>query len=153
MAHDPETKKDDRVNALLDLYREQMEHFRHTEQIEWKGNFGVWTLLAGAIYLSAKESIRIDLRWPLPLLGIAWLSHAFWLYKIHRSEVFDKELWTRYRAEALRLIRNTPVHPDEQPWKRRWWEELMWLVSEIVLTFLLCAFLLYFLTLHRQASL
>ncbi|MGH9433536.1 MAG: hypothetical protein ACRD3T_18555 [Terriglobia bacterium] len=35
-----------RVEALLHLQKEQMERFRHTQTIEWKDNFAIWTLLA-----------------------------------------------------------------------------------------------------------
>ncbi len=33
-----------KVEALLTLYKQQMEHFRHTQEIEWKANFGDYVL-------------------------------------------------------------------------------------------------------------
>jgi hypothetical protein len=133
-----------RVEALLDLYKQQMGQFRHTQQIEWKANFGVWTLLAGAIYIVTREevSVHIPLYFAAGALVIVLVVHVWWLKNIHDSEARDKELWTRYRAEALPLIRgNDTPYEDETPWKRRE-QRIIWLLLEVTVTFLLCAFLL-----------
>ena len=133
-----------RVDALLRLYKEQMEHFRHTQDIEWKANFGIWTLLAAAIYIVvvAKEPVGIHRGWLVPVfLGFAVALHGSWLFMVHCSEVADKKFWTSYRADALRMV--SLAHKDEEPWKRQWWQELLWLALEVGVTFLLCVFLFY----------
>jgi hypothetical protein len=132
-----------RVEALLALYKQQMEHFRHTQEIEWKANFGIWTLLAGAIYIVTKEPVHISRGWAaLAALIAATGLHACWLWRVHYSEISDKQLWTRYRAEALQLIRgNETLHEHETPWKRSHWHEAIWLSVEIMVTALLCVFL------------
>lgn len=43
------------LDAFLTLYKQQMEHFRHTQQLEWKANFGIWTLLAGRFISSTRK--------------------------------------------------------------------------------------------------
>jgi hypothetical protein len=137
------------IEALLDLYKQQMEHYHHTQQVEWKANFGVWTLLAGAIYILPTKGVHVPHCASLiaPLITAAALmltGHAYWLYKIHSSEVWDKVFWTRYRYEALRLIRsNGTVNEDEKEWNRNRKEKLVWLGLEVMITFLLCSVLLW----------
>jgi len=132
-----------RVEALLALYKQQMEHFHHTQQIEWKANFGIWTLLAGAIYVATKESVHLSRGWTAAVVLIfAVVVHALWLWRVHLSERADKQLWTGYRAEALRLIRgNETRFEHEPPWKRSRLSEVAWLFLELMVTVLLCAFL------------
>jgi hypothetical protein len=138
-------EKSRKVEALLDLCKQQMEQFRHTQQIEWKANFGIWSLLAGAIYIVAKEplSAHISRCYAALVLLVAIFIHALWLLKVHHSEVSDKRLWTQYRAEALPIIRDSkealPEH--EKPWERSPGEEIAWLSLEVTVTIILSAFL------------
>jgi hypothetical protein len=133
-----------RVQAFIDLYKHQMERFRQTQDIEWKANFGLWTLLAGAIYL-AKEKIIAILTCPLTfLLLFVLLVHVGWLQRIHRSQQFDKKHWVRYRSEALSLLRvghDPAVFEDEKQAQTNLWTELTWRALEVGITFLLCAVL------------
>jgi hypothetical protein len=120
------------VEGFLTLYRQQMQSFRDTQGIEWKANFGVWTLLSGAIYLISQHPISLP-RWlaALTCIGVI-LCHGWWLVKIHRSEQFDKKLWVRYRGEALQLLRNEHnLHQDEADFDRAEWP---WLVVVLRLT-------------------
>jgi len=117
-----------RVEALLALYKQQMEHFRHSQQIEWKANFGVWTLLAGAIYVVPKDAIHIPHCLAAIALFLVAFIHAAWLLKLHESEMCDKELWIRYRNEVLPLIRgNDTIHKHEKPWERSLGQQMTWL--------------------------
>jgi hypothetical protein len=142
-----------RVEALLSLYKQQMEHYHHTQQVEWKANFGVWTLLAGAIYQLPKEGIHIcpcvaSIVVLIIVLLIIVVVHAWWLCKVHSSEVCDKKLWIRYRAEALALIRGIDAPKErEEEWNRSLKDKVLWLVLEVGITILLCAVL--FVTLTR----
>jgi len=137
------------LEGFLNLYKQQMEHFRHTQQIEWKANFGIWTLLAGAIYIVNKEVVHIPHRgWPMAvvliLLFAAASLHLLWLLKVHRSEIADKRFWTRYRADALQVIRGgstDTLDEDERPWNRKPSDELQWLALEVMVTVFLCVFL------------
>jgi hypothetical protein len=133
-----------RVRAFIELYKQQMERFRQTQEIEWKANFGLWTLLAGAIYLAKEKIIAI----PTCLITISLLFvffvHVGWLQRIHGSQQFDKKLWVRYRGEALSLLRagqDPEVLEDEKHWQTNRWTELTWRALEVGITFLLCAVL------------
>jgi hypothetical protein len=89
-----------------------------------------------------KEGVCIPRCWAAVALLIATFIHALWLWKIHGSEVSDKEFWTRYRAEALPIIRgNDTLHDDEVPWRRTRGEKIVWLFLEVTVTVLLCGFL------------
>ena len=135
-----------RAQLFVDLYKQQMEHYHHTQTIEWKANFGVWTLLAGAIYLAKERFVSIPPCYALIILGIAPAIHGFWLYKVLASEQTDKKFWVRYRQEALLLLRSTPVLPDEQQWERGIGTTILWLVVEVGVTFLLWALFLFLAT-------
>lgn len=140
-----------RVELLLELYKQQMEHYHKTLEVEWKCNFGVWTLLAGAIYIVTKEHVSIPRSCAVSLVLVAATCvHGLWLGKIHHSEVADKKYWTRYRAEALQIIRGAnTLEMDEKPWDRTTWQRMTWLTLEVMVTFLLCVFFFYSLPLSK----
>jgi hypothetical protein len=131
-----------RVEALLDLYKQQMEHYHHTQEVEWKANLGVWTLLAGAIYIFNAEPFPVC-HWVTPIVLLIFVVvHGCWLYKIHSSEEWDKTLWSGYREEALKIILcNDIVKKGEESRERTIKEKLIWLVLEVGVTLLLCAVL------------
>ena len=102
--------QNDRVEAYIELYRQQMDHYHKTQQVEWKGNFGVWTLLAAAIYLASEKPIAANhcivaaIIVPFIVVVVAVSVHGWCLYKIHCSEECDKKYWARYRREARLLL-------------------------------------------------
>jgi hypothetical protein len=135
-----------RVDVLLRLYQEQMEHFRHTQDIEWKANFGIWTLLAAAIYMTSKEHVQLPhVAVVKAALFAAPVVHAGWLFMVHRSQGADKYLWARYRLAALRVIHGGDYIPEkhEIPRERPLWKEFLWLILETGITALLCMFLFH----------
>jgi hypothetical protein len=126
-----------RAEGFLTLYKQQMQRFRETQGIEWKANFGVWTLLSGAIYFVSQHPITLP--WPVALITCVGVvtGHGCWLNKIHQSEQFDKKLWVRYRGEALRLLRNgLNPNQDEEHFARAEWPWLfvvLWLTGVLSL--------------------
>lgn len=127
----------DRVEAYINLYKQQMERYKNTQNIEWKGNFGVWALLAGAIYLaSGKEGATVPLSVAAPVLLLVIAIHLGWLISVHSSEEEDKKLWVQYRGKALRLLQHGGgTQADGADWvKRPWYKELIWLVLEVGMT-------------------
>ena len=136
--------EDKRVQAFIDLYKQQMERFRQTQEMEWKANFGLWTLLAGAIYLAKEKIIAIPTCPAAFFLLLVLGVHFGWLHRIHASQQFDKKLWVRYRREALSLLRvgqDSAVLEDEKQWETGLWTELTWRSLELGITLLLCAVL------------
>jgi hypothetical protein len=148
------------LDAFLTLYKQQMEHFRHTQQLEWRANFGIWTLLAGAIYIVNKEVVQIPYRgWLIALVPIllfaAALLHVLWLLKVHRSEDNDRRFWRRYRAEALQGLRGgstNTLHEDERPSDRKRGNDWQWIALEGMVTVLLCVFLFSSLSTRSSAA-
>jgi hypothetical protein len=139
-----------RVEALLKLYEKQMEHFQHTQSIEWKGNFGLWTALGGAIYVVTKSHYVVSHQWWAIIILVVFIVpvglHLWWLSKVHASEDYDKIFWSRYRAEALQAIRGSAyqLYRDEWPYPgREKWQKKRWLAVEVGVTLLLCALLFY----------
>jgi hypothetical protein len=133
----------ERVQALLDLYKQQMGQFQHTQDIEWKANFGIWTLLAVSIYVATTKSVRIH-RGCLAFVAllIVVVVHTVWLLFVHSSELADKQLWSRYRLEALAIVRNAHTeHKHEGLFCRSVMREFSWLSVEMMITTLLCLFL------------
>ena len=137
--------EEQRVHALIELYKQQMERFHQTQQVEWKANFGIWTLLASASYLAAQGKFRIASSCPYELSVVATLLltiviHGIWLRKIHESEGYDKRLWVEYRTEALEQLRDSrKVYQHEKEWGRSGGAEAIWLVLEVGITCLLSA--------------
>ena len=121
-----------RVQQFLTLYKQQMQRCRDTQGVEWKANFGVWTLLAGAIYFAAQHSIHVTHFAAGSMCIGTFVIHAWWLVKIHYSEEADKELWVRYRREALSLLLGGQTHRlrHENYSPRTWWKETQWLIVE-----------------------
>jgi hypothetical protein len=132
------------VQGYVNLYKQQMEHFRDTQGVEWKANFGVWTLLAGSIYFVVQHPIHVRLCFASVICIGTVTMHFWWLSKIHHSQQFDKKLWVEYRKEALLLLRGgaSPLK-DENTSERNWWGTLSWLLVEIWLTIVLSAILLW----------
>jgi hypothetical protein len=79
----------DKVEAYISLYKQQMERYGKTQDIEWKGNFGVWALLAGASFLAAKEPVTLSHCTTGLVLWLTVVVHGIWLHNIHSSERFD----------------------------------------------------------------
>jgi hypothetical protein len=127
------------ADGYLRLYERQMSHFEKTQEVEWKGNFGVWTLLAAAI---AWASQRPEETWPvvptLVVLVLVVAGHALWLYLIHGSEQRDKAFWCKYRDAAERLLGRTIPEP---PKPRTRWRALRWFASEWFVTLALAVVL------------
>lgn len=134
-----------RIEAFISLYKQQMERFHQTQQVEWKGNFGVWTLLAGATYLAKEATVPVSLCIVLPVLFLLCVFHGAWLWKIHNSERVDKMFWVRYRREALELLRESNVHRDETHEEIGKLQKLIWLSLEMGITVILCAFVAFLL--------
>jgi hypothetical protein len=132
-----------RAKLFVDLYKQQMEHYQHTQTVEWKGNFGIWTLLAGAIYLAKDKVPTIRPLYALVVLVVAPALHLLWLFMVLKSEQADKTFWVRYRQEALEILRGTPALPDETVSKRGKLRTFIWLASEVGVTVALCVALLF----------
>ena len=129
----------DQLAAYLKLYERQMAHYEATQGVEWKGSFGVWTLLAAAVYLAsqnltAENPVIIDRGLAMVfLLPVA--IHGSWLLRMHWSGEFDKKLWSRYRRAAREILlaanqanAAAQVLPSDEEeyrglgfWRRAWW--------------------------------
>ena len=118
---------DPQAEAYVRLYERQMSHYEKTQEIEWKGSFGIWTLLAAAIALALQHPAAIPHEaWRVVLMGVVTV-HVFWLLFIHRSEEADKALWSRYRDRAEELLgRATPQAGSE------WWRGLDWVARRVI---------------------
>jgi hypothetical protein len=122
---------DKKLEACLTLYKQQMEHYHKTQDIEWKGTFGAWTLVGAAVAATFQPTWHVPSGvWGFPILVVP-LLHCVWLLTIHNSEEEDKVFWTKYRNEACALagLQKEPDYP-----KRTWWNELTWLVTEAGIT-------------------
>jgi hypothetical protein len=131
----------EKVEAYISLYKQQMDRFGKTQDVEWKGNFGVWALLAGAIYLaSGKEGASVPLSVAAPILLLVIVIHLGWLKSVHRSEEVDKRLWVQYRGKAIRLLQPVVTPDDGADWiERPWYREVFWLLLEVGMTAILSA--------------
>jgi hypothetical protein len=82
-----------RVTAFIELYRQQMERYRQTQDVEWKVNLSIYASLAGAIYFIAQHPLQIGSCIAILLFliipGLIPFMHAWWLWKIHDSEQAD----------------------------------------------------------------
>lgn len=131
----------DRVAAYISLYKQQMERAAKTQDIEWKGNFGVWALLAGAIYFAAREHVvALSCRKTEVMLALVIIVHTLWLLRIHGSFAFDKKLWDGYRTKTLEIIE--PGATQGKPYKRSWFAESVWILLEVGMTTILSLVLL-----------
>jgi hypothetical protein len=132
------------VAAYLELYKQQMERFHQTREVEWKANISLWTLLAGAVYLAKDHSLGIArcVAYFAVLLIVA--LHGWWLFKVHASEHVDKILWTRYRSDALLLLRGRLLKHEGEVAERKWAPS--WLALEIGMTAILALVLAYLAT-------
>lgn len=138
----------ERVQAYISLYKQQMERYTKTQDIEWKGNFGIWTLLAGAIYLAATRPTTISRPLAGSVLIVLTALHCGWLWAVHSSGEIDKGLWVEYRGKALLLLDARSSASSKH--KRPFWKELVWLCLEVGVTAVLS--LILYAVLFWQAS-
>jgi hypothetical protein len=148
----------DVVDGYIKLYERQMAHYEKSQEIEWRGSFGIWTLLGAAIYWATTTTTVLPLgRWGSVILLLAPLLHGLWLYKMHQSEEFDKRLWARYRKAAREILlketsaANASLPADEGEYvgltfRQRMW----WIVLELAITFALTTVLV--IVVVQQAS-
>ena len=93
-----------KIDACLAIYKQQMEHYHSTQQVEWRVTIGTWALGAGAVALTFQQNVQLRPGYWLGLILLLPLAHMGWLLLIHASEEQDKMLWVQYRNEAARLI-------------------------------------------------
>ena len=135
-----ETDKATQLETCLTFYKQQMEHNHQTQQVEWKGTFGAWALLAAALGLSfqSQSSFRFN-SWVASIttffVFMLVAVHARWLWKIHLSEEIDKELWAEYRRMAHVFAElPTPLHNYKARTMR---DKIEWISLEAGITFIL----------------
>jgi hypothetical protein len=142
---------DDKVEAYVRLYERQMTHYEKTQDVEWKINIGIWTLLGAAIFWAAQNKAASK---PIPvehclIVAVAItlvIVHALWLRRVHASEEFDKRLWSRYRREArMVLLEASPLPSDEEHSERDELDKWTWIALEAGITIAMASVLLWFL--------
>jgi hypothetical protein len=103
----------DRVNAYIDFYKQQMEHYHKKQEMEARGSFGVWTLLAAAIYLVVEKNVYVSFWVAVPAVAAVLAIHFFWLWRLRKSEGIDREMWVNYRDKAEHILEpGQPTGPD-----------------------------------------
>lgn len=85
-----------RLNACLTLYKQQMEHYHKTQDVEWKGTFGAWTF--GVAMLCATLQ---------PTFGMASARRQVWTSN-HPVRIFSSELHGLGAWKIPGQIRNLP---------------------------------------------
>lgn len=134
----------ERVDAYLTLYQQQMARYDKLQNVEWKGTFGAWTLMAAAAYLVLQRELQLG-SWAAAGLVVAGI-HSLWLLGIYNSEEFDKALWTRYRAAVLGILEGDVEEtvPGERIYAARSRaKELRWLALESGVTWCLALLVLF----------
>lgn len=150
---DEQMTPEKKVDAYIALYKQQMERFGKTQEIEWKGNFGLWAFLAGAIYfISDKKEFSLPLGASVGILLAIIVIHWAWLKAVHRSQEVDKKLWVQYRGKAIRILQPEGISPEDGAvWvKRPWYRELFWLCMEVGMTVMLSGAL--FMIMHWRSG-
>ena len=130
----------DKLDGNLRLYERQMTHYEKTQDVEWKGSFGIWTLLAAGIAWALKDRFAIPAdAWRFALIGVVSV-HTLWLLLVHQSEEADKKLWSRYRDSADAMLGHA-VSTKRSGWCQRlglriYWlgRRLLWLAVEAGIT-------------------
>lgn len=81
-------------DEAVNLTKATRERFEKTREIQWKMNVAIWTLMAAAIYLFAKEpTIRFSLNLQFILLTIIFgLTHLVFVYMTQRSLETSKRI-------------------------------------------------------------
>lgn len=105
----------EKADSLIELHKEQMNHFRQTRDIEFKINIALWTIiiLAG-YYLDTKISLDKNICQLILYIIVSFiitLCHYFlWLSPIARSQRADDHFINEYRhkVEDLTQIQIKP---------------------------------------------
>jgi hypothetical protein len=81
-------------DEAINFVKASRERFEKTREIQWKMNVAIWTLMAAAIYLFAKEpSIRFTKSCTLIFLAIVFgITHLLFVYIIQRSLETSKSI-------------------------------------------------------------
>lgn len=122
----PEQKA--RLDTCVEFYKQQMEHYHKTQEVEWKGTFGAWALAASAVALTFQEGVSFRSGWWLLLAVLVPACHITWLRLVHASQEEDKKLWTYYRNEASVLVELHEKYKDYAG--RHGWREFFWIATE-----------------------
>jgi len=119
------------------------ERFEKTRAIQWRMNVAIWTLMAAAIYLFAKEpSIRFSCDWWLiSLAGFFGVTHLLFIYIIQRSletsKRIEDHIFTKLN-EKNSSLREFEVNVKEVTnfWRISW-PGVFWLLFQMASTLLL----------------
>jgi len=132
----------EKAYCFIELYKEQMNHFKQTRDIEFKVNIAFWTLIVLAGYfLNLIISSRSYSNFNCFYIIIALLflaCHLFlWLLPISRSEKIDLHYIKEYRdkIEDLAGEKPTPYYGETKDGQER--RIMSWMICEATITCLL----------------
>ena len=100
----------EKVFALIELCKIQMDHFEKTRNIEFKVNIALWTLiaLAGKFVYDENDLHKggfFIIGYVVFAIVITWF-HCLWMSLIQRSEDRDHESNNEYKTEILQIFSN-----------------------------------------------
>ncbi len=131
-----------RITGLLEMASQRMKRFRELEEIEWKLNFSIWTLLGGLAFLWVTGHMTMPawlkspcafLLAPIPAL----LPHGVALFMLHRQEQTEAKFRNHYRDQAEELLSKVIPKVKFQYVGGLRYRDWIWMGWELFVTFTL----------------
>lgn len=120
----------EKADCLIELLKEQMNHFKQTRDIEFKVNIALWTVIVLAGYYLDLEICIVKWYHFIIYFGIAFIITYFhyrlWISPISKSEKIDLHYITEYRDRVEELTGeksipyNNKIKDDQNKRIRNW---------------------------------
>jgi hypothetical protein len=127
---------ENKVQAYLELYKAQMEHFNNTRDFEWRINLALWSaILVITGFLVGKVTIDSSSLW---IFAAIFLWHFIWMIQIQKTEDTDEHVMRAYRQHIEELAAWKVPPPEKGEWflRFRWLPSggFWWVVYETLAT-------------------
>ena len=133
-----------KTDVYIELYKGQLEKFKHTQNIQWKMNISLWASILGGANFLVKYNIVLEnyKKWII-LISLTSL-HFLWTYFIEQSLTTDKNYFVKYRN----LADSSAKESANKNVKKKDKVELpiKWVFLQVLFTIMLTVFILWGIT-------
>ncbi len=131
----------------IDMYKVQHERFHKTQDLQWKFNISLWTLMTAAIYFfneyyKSNDKIAPSGTWILVI--VFFLTHTFFALIVQNSLAVTKAVWIKILDDLnpsnnndISIDIDTVTTENRYDKKKFWKENWKWILFQMLITIIL----------------
>ena len=129
------------VDNYLELYKTQLSRFSQTQNIQWRVNYGLWSLIVVGGAFLVRQNHEFDIILACFIAFFIFLLHLVWSYRVQDSLNIDKKLFVAYRIKVEESMNDDTSSKILNAHKAERNEFLLgttiWIIVQVSFTFIL----------------